>query len=304
MISAERFNGIRTFVQVVEAGSFIGAARQLGLSPSSVGKAIARLEQRLDVRLFHRTTRSLSLTDEGLAFHESCIRALDELQQAEAALAERRQVPTGRLRIALPDLFGRDRILPVLLALAGRYPELAIDAVFSNRMVDFAEEGFDLAVRIGALENSPILAARRIGRQALHVCAAPAYLAQRGAPDTPAALAAHVCIGMLRDGQVEPWRLRDPDGKSRLHPVTARLRLGHHEAVLAAAKAGHGLAQLPAWRVADELARGELVTLLDDYQDAGLPIHVIWPATRRMTARLRVVIDALCADAGQPECLP
>ena len=149
MISNERFAGIRAFVQAVEAGSFSRAAQQLGMSPSSVGKAVARLEQRLDVRLFHRTTRSLSLTDEGLAFHDSCVRALAELEQAENALAERRMQPAGRLRIAVPVLLGRDWVMPLLLKLAGDYPALEIEARFSNQPVDFAEQGCDLAVRIG-----------------------------------------------------------------------------------------------------------------------------------------------------------
>ena len=191
MISNERFAGIRAFVQAVEAGSFSRAAQQLGMSPSSVGKAVARLEQRLDVRLFHRTTRSLSLTDEGLAFHDSCVRALAELEQAESTLAERRIQPAGRLRIAVPVLLGRDWVMPLLLQLAADYPALEIEARFSNQPVDFAEQGCDLAVRIGLLDDSASLAARQLGVQKLVVCAAPAYLARHGAPVTPQALNGH-----------------------------------------------------------------------------------------------------------------
>lgn len=301
MITTERFNGIRAFVQAAQAGSFSAAARQLGLSSSSVGKAIARLEQRLDARLFHRTTRSLSLTDEGLAFHESCVRALDELERAESALAARRVVPSGRLRIALPVLYGRDRVMPVLLTLASRYPALEIDAVFSNRAVDFAEDAVDLAVRIGELDDSPTLAARLLDRQRLCVCAAPAYLLRHGTPATPDELARHACIGMLRDDHAEPWRFQSEQGPARQVKVAARLRLGALEAVAAAAKAGHGLAQLPAWLVDDAVSAGELVPVLNAYAAPGLPVHAVWPATRRMTARLRVVIDALRdAIAAEP----
>lgn len=302
MITNERFNGIRAFVQAAQAGSFSTAARQLGLSASSVGKAIARLEQRLDARLFHRTTRSLSLTDEGLAFLESCVRALDELDRAETALAERRLVPSGRLRIALPVLYGRDRVMPVLLALAARHSALQIDAVFSNRPVDFAEDAVDLAVRIGDLDDSPTLAARRLGQQRLWVCAAPSYLAQRGAPVTPDDLTQHDCIAMLRDERAEPWRfVLAPGQAARQVKVAARLRLGALEAVAAAAKAGHGLAQLPAWLVDAAVSAGELVPVLAAYEAEGLPVHAVWPATRRMTARLRVVIDALRdASMGMP----
>ena len=288
MISNERFAGIRAFVQAVEAGSFSRAAQQLGLSPSSVGKAVARLEQRLDVRLFHRTTRSLSLTDEGLAFHDSCVRALGELEQAESALLERRVQPTGRLRMTVPVLLGRDWITPLLLQLAERYPALEIEAQFSNYPVDFAEQGCDLAVRIGLLDNSASLAARQLGVQQLVVCAAPVYLAQHGAPQSPGDVRGHACIGMLRDHQVEAWQLRDASVR-----IAARLRLGHLEAVKQAALAGHGLAQLPRWLVQQELASGQLQEVLAPFAGPGLPLYAAWPATRAMTARLRLVIDTL-----------
>lgn len=300
MITTERFNGIRAFVQAVEAGSFSAAARQLGLSSSSVGKAVARLEQRLDARLFHRTTRSLSLTDEGLAFHDSCLRALGELDRAESALTQRRAVPSGRLRIALPVLYGRDRVMPVLLRLAASYPALSIDAVFSNRPVDFAEDAVDLAVRIGDLDDSATLAARRLGTQHQWVCAAPAYLARCGTPVAPEDLARHDCIGMLRDDRAEPWRFTPKAaGKAGHHvKIAARLRLSALEAVTAAAKAGMGLAQLPAWLVEDAVAAGELTRVLIEYEPDGLPVHAVWPATRQMTARLRAVIDALRDASG------
>ena len=296
MISNERFAGIRAFVQAVEAGSFSRAAQQLGLSPSSVGKAVARLEQRLDVRLFHRTTRSLSLTDEGLAFHDSCVRALAELEQAENALAERRMQPAGRLRIAVPVLLGRDWVMPLLLKLAGDYPALEIEARFSNQPVDFAEQGCDLAVRIGLLDDSASLAARQLGMQKLVVCAAPAYLARHGAPATPGALNGHACIGMLRDEQLEAWQLRDANGSISVHlsmKISARLRLGNLEAVKHAALAGHGLAQLPRWLVEKELASGQLQAVLEAFAGPGLPLYAAWPASRAMTARLRLVIDTL-----------
>ncbi len=292
MISNERFAGIRAFVQAVEAGSFSRAAQQLGMSPSSVGKAVARLEQRLDVRLFHRTTRSLSLTDEGLAFHDSCVRALAELEQAESTLAERRIQPAGRLRIAVPVLLGRDWVMPLLLQLAADYPALDIEARFSNQPVDFAEQGCDLAVRIGLLDDSASLAARQLGVQKLVVCAAPAYLARHGAPATPQALNGHACIGMLRDEQLEAWQLREASGNISVN-ISARLRLGHLEAVRQAALAGHGLAQLPRWLVEKELASGQLQAVLEAFAGPGLPLYAAWPASRAMTARLRLVIDTL-----------
>lgn len=293
MISNQRFAGIRAFVQAVEAGSFSGAAQQLGLSPSSVGKAVARLEARLDVRLFHRTTRSLSLTDEGLAFHDSCVRALRELEQAQSALSERRARPAGRLRIAVPVLLGRDWVMPLLLQLADDYPALEIEARFSNQPVDFAEQGCDLAVRIGLLDDSASLAARQLGVQKLVLCAAPAYLARHGAPQTPQQLSGHACIGMLRGEHLEDWQLIDDSGQLRRLRIVSRLRLGHLEAVMQAALAGHGLAQLPRWLVEKQLASGQLQAVLEPFAGPGLPLYAAWPASRSMTARLRLVIDTL-----------
>lgn len=293
MISVEGFTGIRAFLQAVACGSFSQAARQLGQSPSSVGKAIARLEQRLDVRLFQRTTRRLALTDEGAAYHQSCLRALQELERAQASLAERRSVPSGCLRIAVPVLLGRHWIAPLLLQWARDYPALEIEAVFSNQPVDFAEGGFDLAVRIGALDDSPSLVARPLGSQRLVLCAAPAYLAQRPAPRSLAQLAGHACLGVLRDGRVEAWRFCREPGVPCTVTVDARLRLGDREAVAAAAKAGLGLAQLPHWLVADALAAGELVTVLEAHAPPALPIHAVWPVSRALAARVRSVVDGL-----------
>lgn len=295
MISVEGFTGIRAFVQAVEAGSFSAAARQLGQSPSSVGKAIARLEQRLEVRLLQRTTRRLALTDEGAAYHESCVRALQELERAQSGLVDRRALPSGCLRIALPVLLGRQWVVPLLLGWARAYPALDIEAVFSSHPVDFAEGGFDLAVRIGTLEDSASLVARRIGKQRLVTCAAPAYLNTCAPPRSLADLPAHACLGVLRDGRVEAWRFVDTAGQACTVNVKARLRLADREAVAAAASAGLGLAQLPQWLIAEALARGELVAVLPDHEPAPLPIHVVWPASRTLPARVRMVVDGLLA---------
>ncbi|MCQ4321550.1 LysR family transcriptional regulator [Stutzerimonas stutzeri] len=290
MHSSDRFQGILAFVRAVEHGSFSVASRQMGLSPSSVGKAVARLEQRLGVRLFQRTTRRMTLTDEGLAFHENCLRALAELDQAEFLLAERLLTPTGRVRIALPTLYGRVRVLPVLTRLAERHAALGLDVVFSSRTVDLVEENVDLAVRIGPLQDSALHVARRLGEQSLWVCAAPDYVVRRGAPSTVDELHDHDCIARLRDGTEEAWQLRGQTGRL---PPRARLRLSDLEAVKESALAGFGLAQLPGWFIEDDLRTGRLIAVLPDMQPAPLPIHVLWPKTSRMTARLRITIDTL-----------
>ena len=204
--------------------------------------------------------------------------------------------PAGRLRIAVPVLLGRDWVMPLLLKLAGDYPALEIEARFFNQPVDFAEQGCDLAVRIGLLDDSASLAARQLGVQKLVVCAAPAYLARHGAPATPQALNSHACIGMLRDEQLEAWQLRETNGNFSVHvsmKISARLRLGNLEAVRQAALAGHGLAQLPRWLVEKELASGQLQAVLEAFAGPGPPLYAAWPASRAMTARLRLVIDTL-----------
>lgn len=298
MNTIERFNGVQAFLQTVEAGSFSQAARQLNLSVSSVGKAVARLEQRLNTRLFHRSTRRMALTDEGRSFHEGCLRAMEQLESAESLLMERRSVPSGRLRIALPVLYGRDRVLPILLPLAERHPQLQIEAAFSNRAIDFSEDAYDLAVRIGRLEAGASLAAKRIGTQRLAVCASPAYLARAGEPSSPADLKHHACLPLMRAAGLEPWQFAGSGKAAMLVEAPGRIRLGHLEAVVQAARMGQGLAQVPAWLIERDVAEGALRIVLTEHETAGLPIHVVWPATRSMTARLRLVIDALAPSPG------
>ncbi len=293
----DRSQGIPAFVRAGECGSFSLASRQLGLSASSVGKAVARLEQRLGVRLFERTTRRMALTDEGQAFHASCLRALAEIDAAESELSARRALPMGRLRIALPTLYGRVRVLPVLAQLLERHPTLQLDLLFSSRTVDLIEEHVDLALRIGTLEDSATQVARPLGAQALCLCAAPAYLERRGTPSTLEALRDHDAIAHLRAEVEEAWQLR---GSALRWPHGARLRLGDLAAVRDAALAGQGIAQLPGWFVEGDVRASRLQVLLPHAQPAPLPIHLLWSKTTRMTARQRVCIDALIEGLAMP----
>ncbi|WP_448954266.1 LysR family transcriptional regulator [Labrys neptuniae] len=299
MVSSERFQAIRAFLQAAEAESFSAAAVQLGLSKSTVGKAIARLEERLQVRLFQRTTRKLALTDAGRSFRDSCRQALDELARAEAALASHAHAPVGRLRIALPALFGRDRVMPILLNLLHRHERLEIEALFSSRHVDFIEDGVDLAVRIGELPDTISLTARRLGMQRVVTCASPLYLDRHGRPGHPDRLAEHQCIGILSDDHVLPWRFAER-GKRLLLPVRGRLRVGQMQAALAAACAGTGLTQVPHWLAAEALAAGKLEIVLAAFEPPGLPVHVVWPSDAAMSARMRATIDALVEGLAEP----
>ncbi|CAN5350094.1 hypothetical protein BH10PSE18_BH10PSE18_15540 [soil metagenome] len=191
MLSRDQFTGIQAFIETAQAGSFTLAAQRLDLTRSAVGKAVARLERRMGVRLFHRSTRRLALTEEGEAYLAHCICAMDAFEAAETDLVSRRAAPRGRVRIALPVLFGRHRVLPVLVSLAERHPGLDFDLRFSSERSDLQEEGIDLAVRIGELRDEAELVARPLGTQRTLPCAAPGYLVARGVPIHPDDLPAH-----------------------------------------------------------------------------------------------------------------
>jgi DNA-binding transcriptional LysR family regulator len=300
MIEPGSLQGILGFVHAVEAGSFTRAAERLRLTKSAVGKAVAQMEQRLGVRLLNRTTRSLSLTSEGEAYYEACVRALSELEAAQALLAARRQVPSGRLRVDLPLSFGRRCVAPVLFGLAGRYPDLDLEISFNDRRIDLVQEGIDLVVRMGALDDSPGLAARKLAVQRSALCAAPAYLEKHGFPRTVAELAQHELVVYGRDGVIAPWLLND-GGRVRNFKPRGRIVLGHGDPILDAVRAGCGISYLPTWLMADDLRRGALRLVLSHGLVENLPVHALWPLARNLAPRIRVAVDALVAHFSAPE---
>ena len=274
---------IPVFVASVEAGSFAQAAVRLHLSRSAVGKSIARLEERLGVRLFHRTTRSQRLTDNGALFYERCLRALEEIRGAESQLETGKHQVSGRLRVAVPVLFGRQCIAPLLIELAQEHPGLELEMSFSDRVVDLVEEGFDMAVRNGALADSSVLVARRLGEHRMVLCAAPDYLLKNGQPQTVDDLRQHTAINYTRAGRVLPWQLMDYDGTSRTFIPRSSLNMDDLQAICDAALAGHGLAWLPCWMVIKEIQQGDLVPLL---KQARMYASTFMPSgSRRHTCR-------------------
>jgi len=297
----DRFDGIQTFLQVVESGSLTLAAERLNLTRSAVGKALARLEARLGARLLQRTTRSQNLTAEGQAYYEHCLRAQAELELAESGLESGRREPRGRLRASLPLAFGHHHAAPALLGLIEHYPDLQVDISISDRAVDLVQEGYDIAVRIGALPDSDRLVARRLGEQTMLLSAAPAYLARFGRPASVAALAQHRGIDYCGPGRSQRWELRDPQG--RLHDVHLpwHVRLDDLQAAADAAIGGAGLAWLPNWLLARYVASGQLEQVLADYSASPMPIHVLWPRARHMPAKTRCAVDALIA--AMPACM-
>ncbi len=289
----DRLLGITAFVQSAEAGSFAIAAERLGVTRSAIGKRIARLEQQLGARLFHRSTRRQSLTDDGQAYYERCVKALAELDAAQAALDSGRREPSGRLRVSAPVLFGRHCVAPVMLELARRHPKLDIDLSFSDRVVDLVEEGYDLAIRIGRLPDSATLAARRLTDERLGICASPAYLAQRGLPREVDDFAGHDAVLYGRNGQSVPWRLRDANGQVREPAVRARLRFDDLQAIADAAIADAGLALLPCWLLSQYVRTGELQMVMHADRVVGGRINAVWPHTHYLPLRTRAAIDLL-----------
>jgi DNA-binding transcriptional LysR family regulator len=295
MISAEHLKGITAFVQAADAGGFTLAAERLGLSKSGIAKSVARLEERLGVRLFNRTTRRFALTAEGQSFYEACARILAELESAEAALNAHRLQPRGRLRIDLPVVFGRRWVVPVLLGICARYPEVALEVSLTDRRVDPIEEGIDLVIRIGELDDSTTLIARRLGLQQSALCASPAYLDKHGCPASLADLSAHSCIVFGRGGQTLPWWFVDAKGEPMAKAVAGRLSFNHSDAICDAALAGQGVALLSTWLIADHLREGRLVQVLPEIETRGFPIHALWPHARQMSPKVRVVVDELAS---------
>ncbi|OZI37469.1 LysR family transcriptional regulator [Bordetella genomosp. 10] len=291
----DKLDGVTTFVQVVEAGGFAAAAERLDLTRSAVGKAIARLEARLGVRLIQRNTRNQALTAEGLAYYERCVRALAELDAGEADLDSGRMAPSGRLRVSVPEAFGQLCVAPVLLDLTRQHPALHVDLSFTDRYVDLIEEGFDLAVRIGALEDSSTLAARRLGTQHTGIGASPAYLARHGTPRDVDDLEGHVRIAYSHGGATAAWTLRDAAGRTRRVDVPTQISMDDIQAIANAAAEGLGLAWLPSWLMAHYVRRGALVQVLENTAIPPQEIYAVWPRVRHLRCKTRAAIDALVA---------
>ncbi|EOZ1389932.1 TPA: LysR family transcriptional regulator [Enterobacter hormaechei] len=284
---------IPVFVASVEAGSFAQAAVRLHLSRSAVGKSIARLEERLGVRLFHRTTRSQRLTDNGALFYERCLRALEEIRGAESQLETGKHQVSGRLRVAMPVLFGRQCIAPLLIELAQEHPGLELEMSFSDRIVDLVEEGFDMAVRNSTLADSAVLVARRLGVHRMVLCAAPDYLIKNGQPQSVDDLRQYTAINYTRAGRVLPWQLMDYDGTSRTFIPRSSLNMDDLQAICDAALAGHGIAWLPCWMVIKEIHQGNLVPLFKQAPDVRFDVHAVWQQTPHLPLRVRIAIDML-----------
>lgn len=295
------------FASAARLRSFAQAAREHGLTPSTVAKSIQRLEEHLGVRLFHRTTRQVSLTPEGDAVLENCQRLLAEFENLQTSAAGVRGEPHGLLRISVPITYGRQVILPVLAQLVRRHPQIQLDVQFDDGYCDLVRGGFDAAIRTGTLSDSSLVA-RRIGSQQLILCASPAYLAAAGTPRRIADLAAHraIVFRMPTSGRDRPWVLKDGTTTTELTPTFA-VRCNDGEAMAAAAREGLGIAQLPHYMVEAALTAKRLVELMPSKRPPAMDIYVVYPSGRQLSPRVRALVDALAGaqlDQGRSRRSP
>lgn len=291
----DQLSGIAAFVRAAEASSFALAAERMGLSRSAVGKAIGRLEGRLGIQLFHRTTRSLRLTDEGAAFYERCAGALADIQDAETSFDAVKRQPAGRVRISVPVLLGRHCIAPILVDLAAAYPQLELEVAFTDRPVDLLADGFDLVVRTGTLGDDDDLKARCLGTQSMLLCAAPSYLRRHGMPSRLEEIPSHALLAYGKGHRVVSWRFEDQGERREIKP-TGRLCFDDLEAIADAAASASGLAWLPSWLVAARLHAGQLVEVLPGLRGSGFEVYAVWPLARYLPMRVRAIIDALVQE--------
>jgi DNA-binding transcriptional LysR family regulator len=285
---------MKSFVRVVESGSFSAVARELGSTQPAVSKHIAWLEQRLGSRLMERTTRKLSLTQEALQYYERAKTILEQIEDAERLVRRGRSEITGELRIACSVGFGRFQIVPRLKAFLAAHPQLRIDLRMSDAMSDLLEEGIDVAIRIGEITDANLIA-RKLGTTHRVVVAAPAYLKGRKLPRRPRDLAAHECVLYSGLATRNEWRFDGPDGAQSVR-VQGRFEVNSSEGVREAVLAGVGIGYAPAWLFADELREKTLRVLLRDYRAATLPIHGVSPPSRRFAAKIKALLDYLEAE--------
>jgi DNA-binding transcriptional LysR family regulator len=290
----DKLNGLMAFVKTADLGSFVGAARVLGISASAVGKAVGKLEKQLGVRLLQRSTRRIQLTEEGRLFHERCQRILDDLDDAQAMLARAAETPRGKLRVSAP-IVGYHFLMPLIPEFIARYPEVQLDVDFNDRIVDLIDEGIDVAIRSGDLPDSGLVGRPLQGFRFV-LCAAPAYLQRHGVPTTPGELAQHAAIRFRypNSGKLLEWPLKRglQEAEPRLRSVVV---FNNMEALLAATVQGLGLACMPDFLVREALAEGRIVRVLDGHLDEGGRFSALWPSSRHLSPKVRVFVDLLGA---------
>ena len=285
---------MKAFVRVVEAGSFTAVASEQNTTQPTISRQIAALEEHLGARLLTRTTRALTLTDDGRAFYEHALRALEAVGEAENAVGRRQAKPTGTLRLAVPVVLGRLHIVPRLAGFLGRYPDVSVDLTMSDGFVDLVEQGIDLAIRVGEITDESLVA-RRIGIVRRLTVASPAYLKSNGTPRAPADLRHHNCIVYTRLTTGNRWHFESADGPLSV-TVSGRYRVDNSEAVREGVLTGLGIAVIPAFAFSNEITEGALKVLLKSYEPKPLPLNAVYASRRYVPPRVRAMIDFLAHE--------
>lgn len=280
---------MRLFARVAEAGSFTGAARQLGVPKQTLSRRVAELERALGVQLLHRTTRSLRPSDAGAAYALRCAELVRMAEEANRAASEAQDEPRGLLRVSADPVFGEAFLGPLLVEYARRWPAVGIEVVLTRRRVELLEEGFDVAFRVGQLDDASLLGLR-LGPARVRYCASPAYLARRGTPQRPAQLSAHDTLAVSSDGSNARWPFRGRRGLA-LVPVQARLRFSSLALARTAALAGLGIGLFPEFACAEDLRRGRLVSVLEEHVAEVGSVWLVHPAARFLSARIRAFVE-------------
>ncbi len=282
-----KWEGISEFVFVAENESFTQASRKLAISTAQVSRQVSALEKRLNIKLLYRTTRKVSLTEEGHVFYQHCRNILDGLDTAERAITNLQSKPQGKIKLTVPVTYGEQYILPLVNDFIKLYPEVCVFAFLSNQQVNLIDEGYDLAIRLGKLSDSSMMA-KKLGQRKNYVCASPAYLEKYGTPHTLSELEQHNCLL----GTLDYWHFKE-SGRIKNIRVTGNLRYNSGIGLVDAALKGHGLVQLPDYYIKHHLANGTLVALLENYREPDEGIWALYPHNRNLSPKIRLLVDYL-----------
>ncbi len=296
---SERYlSDLLVFTRVVKEGNLAAAGRALGFSSAVVTKRIQRLEEGIGVRLINRSTRKLSLTDEGMLYHEYCVRILAELDEAEVLITRGSHQPAGTLRVTVPAAFGRQHIAPLVPVFLSRYPKVRLALHLSDQHVDMIKEGYDLAVRIGALHDSSLIASP-LGIDRRVLVATPDYIAQHGPFNHPDELCNHNALLFANPSPMDSWSFIDTDGKGHNVKVSGNFETNNCDALREAILAGLGIALRPIWDVWHDIRQGNMLILLPDYTPPSFPINAIYPSRRHLSQKVRLFIDMMRERFGE-----
>ena len=291
-------DGMVIFTEVVTAGSFTAAANNTGYSTSLISKEINKLEERLGVRLLHRTTRTLSLTPEGELYFQQCQQIIQDAEQIENAISGKQVEPKGTLRVSCPVAFGLSRLRPVLAEYTERYPKINIELDLNDRKIDMISEGFDMLIRASRqLEDSSLISRQFMQSEAVTI-ASPDYLKKHGTPNTPQDLVNHRTISYSNIKNPNLWQFIDSDGKEHQVTVNSRVVTNSSEMELELCVAGQGITRLPRFNLHGELERGELVELFTDYENMPIGIYLVYPSRKHMSPKVRCFIDFIVETLG------